>query len=140
MLLLIKCFFTCYCLGPNGFFTYYCCSPYPGQGPHQNRTISSKRPGVWSYWCVTFLSMYFPLKKVQFPQAALMYVAMATMQLFGWIWKTRISIVFQVFPPERILLGDNLLWFGHKNSLISSIKANIRPVSMETFQKILLPK
>ena len=69
--------------------------------PHQNHSISSKRLRVWSYCFVTFLSMYFPLRKVQFHQSALMYVAMATIQLFGLILKTQIAIVFQVFPPER---------------------------------------
>ena len=28
-------------------------------------------------------------------------VAMATMQLFGLFFKTQISIVFEVFPPEK---------------------------------------
>ena len=69
-----------------------------------------------------------------------MNVAMATMQLFGLFLKTQISIVFQVFPPDRIFLWDNFQYFGHHNSLINSIKANIRTVTMETFQKILLPK
>ena len=59
---------------------------------------------------------------------------------FGLFLKTQISIVFQVFPPERNFLWDNFLCFGHLNSLISSIKANIRSVTMETFQKFLLPK
>ena len=45
----------------------------------------------------------------------LMYVAI---QLFSLILKTRISIVFfQVFPPERNFLWDNLACFGHHNTL-----------------------
>ena len=32
---------------------------------------------------------------------------------------------FQVFPAERNILWDNLLCFGHQNTLRSSIKANI---------------
>ena len=111
----------------------------PGGGA-QNHSISSKRLGVWSYCFVTFVYMYIPFRKVQFHQWALMYVAMATMQFFGLFLKIQISIVFQVFPPERNFLWDNILCFGHHNSLISSIKANIRNVTMETFQKILLPK
>ena len=59
---------------------------------------------------------------------------------FGLFLKTQISIVFQVFPPERNFLWENFLCFGHHNSLISSIKANIMSVTMETFQKIILPK
>ena len=68
-----------------------------------------------------------------------MYVAMATMQLFGLFLKTRIAIVFQVFPSERNFLWDNLLCFGH-NTLRSLIIANISSVTMETLQKIILPK
>ena len=89
---------------------------------------------------MTFLSMYFLLRKVQFHQSALMYVAMATMQLFGLILKTQIAIVFQAFPPERNFLWDNLPCFGHHSTLRSLIKANIRTVTMETFQKIVLAK
>ena len=69
-----------------------------------------------------------------------MYVAMATMQLFGLFLKTQIAIVFQVFPPERNFLWDKFLCFGHPNTLRSLIIANIRTVTMETFQKIILPK
>ena len=108
--------------------------------PHQNHSISSKRLGVWIYCVVTFLSMYFPFRKVHFHQSALMYVAMATIQLFSLILKTRISIIFQVFPAERNFLWDNLPCFGHHNTLRSSINANIRTVTMERFQKIFLPK
>ena len=89
---------------------------------------------------MTFLSMHFPLRKVQFHQSALRYVAMATMQLFGLFLKTRVSIVFQVFAPERNVLLDNLLCYGHHNTLRSLIIANIRTVTMETFKKIILPK
>ena len=103
--------------------------------PHLYHSISPKRLGVWSYYLVNFLSMYIPFRKVQFHQLAFRYVAMATMQLFGLFLETQISIVFQVFPPERNFLWDNFLCFGHQNSLISSIKANIRSVTMETFQK-----
>ena len=108
--------------------------------PHLYHSISPKRLGVWSYCLANFLSMYIPFRKVQFHQSALMYVAMATMQFFGLFLKTQISIVYQVFPPERNFLWDNFLCFGHHISLISSIKAIIRTVTMETFQKIILPK
>ena len=108
--------------------------------PHLYHSISPKRLGVWSYCLVNILSMYIRFRKVQFHQSALMYVAMATMQLFGLFLNTRISMVFEVFPPERNFLWDNFLCFGHQNNLISSIKANIRSVTMETLQKILLPK
>ena len=119
-------------------------NPIPDRGhfvpPHLNHSISPKRLGVWSYCFVTFLSMYFPLRKVQFHQSALMYVAMATMHLFGLFLKTRIAIVFQVFPPERNYLWESLLCFGHTNTLRSLIIANIRTVTMETVQEIILPK
>ena len=65
---------------------------------------------------------------------------MATMQLFGLFLKTRTSIVFRVITPERNFLLDNLLCFEHHNTLRSLNKANIRTVTMETFQKIVLPK
>ena len=83
--------------------------------------------------------MYIPLKKVQLHQSALMCVAMATMQLFGLFLKTQITIVFQVLPPERNFLWDNSLCLGYHNTLRSLIKANIRTVTMETFQKIIMP-
>ena len=89
---------------------------------------------------MAFLPGNFPFRKFQFHESALMYVAMAIMQLFGLFLKTRIAIVFQVFPPERNFLWDNLLCFGHHNTLESLTKANIRTVTMETFQKIILPK
>ena len=53
---------------------------------------------------MTFLSGKFPFRKFQFHQSALMYVAMATIQIFGLILKTRISIVFQAFPHQRNFL------------------------------------
>ena len=89
---------------------------------------------------MTFLSMYFPLRKVQFHQSALMYVATATIQLFGLFLKIRIAILFQLISPERNSLWDSLLYFGQHNTLKSLIIANIRNVTMETFQKIILPK
>ena len=64
---------------------------------------------------------------------------MATMQLFGLFLKTRISIVFQVFPPERNFLWDSLLCFGHPNILRSLITAPQRTVTMEAFQKSFCP-
>ena len=77
--------------------------------------------------------MSFPIRKVQFHPSALIYLAMATMQLFGLFLKTRISNVFQVFPPERNFLWDSLLCFGHSNTLRSLIIANVRTVTMENF-------
>ena len=108
--------------------------------PHLYHSISSKRLGVWSYCFVTFLSMRFPFRKVQFHQSAFISVAMATMQLFGLLLKTQISNIFQVFLPERNVRWDKLLCFGHPNTLKSLIKANIRTVTMVTLQKIILPK
>ena len=61
----------------------------------------------------------------------------ATFRLF---LKTRIATVFQVFPPEGNFLLDNLLCFRHDNTPRSLIIANIRTVTMETFQKSILPK
>ena len=90
---------------------------------------------------MTFLSVYFPFRKVQFHLSALMYmyVSMATMQLFGLLLKTRISFVFQAFPPERNFLWDSLLCFGHPNILRSLITAQQRTVTIETFQKSFCP-
>ena len=59
---------------------------------------------------------------------------------FGLILKPRTTIVFQVFPHERNFMWDILLCFGHHNTLRSLIIANIRTATMETFQKIILPK
>ena len=61
-----------------------------------------------------------------------MYVAMATTQLFGLILKTQIAFVFQVYPPERNFFGENLLCFGHHNTLRSLIIANNRTVTTIT--------
>ena len=87
-----------------------------------------------------FFLYIFSFRKVQFHQPVLLYVAMATIRLFCLILKSQISIVFQVFPPERNFLWDNLLCFGHHNTLRSLIKANMRTVIMERFQKIHLHK
>ena len=57
----------------------------------------------------------------------------------AYFLKTRIAIVFQVFPYEGNFLWDSLLCFGHPNTLRSLIIANIRTVAMETFQKIIFP-
>ena len=84
--------------------------------------------------------MYFPIRKVEFNQSAPMYVAMATMKLFGLFLKTRIVIVVQVFPPEKHFLCDKVICFGRHNTLRSLIIANIRDVTLETFQKIILPR
>ena len=54
----------------------------------------------------------------------------------GLIMKTRISIVFRVFPPERNFRWDNHLCFGYHNTLRSLIKAHIKTVAMEKFQKV----
>ena len=99
--------------------------------PHQNHSISSKQLGAWSFCFVTFHSMNFPFRKVQFHQSSLMYVAMATMQLFCLILKTWIFIVFQELPPEKNFLWDNLC-FGHHNTL-SLVEANIRILTVERF-------
>ena len=69
-----------------------------------------------------------------------MHVAMATMQFFGLFLKTQISIVFQAFSPERNSLWDNHLCFEHHNALRSLIEADIRSVTVEKLQKIILPK
>ena len=106
--------------------------------PHHNQNISSKRVGVWRFRFGTFLSMNFPFRKVYFHHSTLMYVAMATIQLFGLTVKTRIFIVFQVTPTERIFLWENLP-FRH-NTLRSLVEANIRSVTVERFHKIILPK
>ena len=63
--------------------------------PHLNHSISSKRLGVWSYGFVNFRFMYFPFRKVQFHQSALMYVAMATMQFFGLFLKVESLLFFK---------------------------------------------
>ena len=110
--------------------------------PYQNHRISSKRLGVWSFCFMTFLSGKFPFQKFQFHQSALMYmyVVMATIQLFSIILKTRISIVFQVFPAQRNFLWNNPLCFGHRNILRSLIEAHIRSVTVERLQKFILLK
>ena len=121
--------------------TYVLTLSRPGAhcSPFQNHRMSSKRLEVWTSCFMTFLSGNFPFRKFQFYQSALMYVAMATIQLFGPISKIQISIVFQAFPPERNFLWNNLLCFAHHNTLRGYIEANIRSVTVERFQKIILP-
>ena len=87
-----------------------------------------------------FFSRNSPFRKVEFLQLALMFVAMAAIQLFGLIVKTRILIIFQVSSAERNVLWDNMLCFLHHITLKSLIKANILSVTVERFQKIALPK
>ena len=89
---------------------------------------------------MTFLSGKFPFRKFQFYQSALMYVAMAIIQVFSIILIIRISIVFQVYPPKRNLFWDNLLCFGHRNTLRSLIEGNIRSFTAERFRKIIFPE
>ena len=106
--------------------------------PHRNHSISSKRLGVWSYCFVTFFSMYFLFRKfcsTNQPSCMLPWQPYH----FQLNFENSKLHCFQVFSPERNFLWDNLC-FGHHNSLISSIKVNIRIVPMETFQNILLPK
>ena len=67
-----------------------------------------------------------------------MFVSMATIQLFSIILKTRISIVFQVFPTERGFPWDNLC-FGHHNTLRSLIEAHIRTVTVEDSGNLVCP-
>ena len=89
---------------------------------------------------MTFPSRNFLFRKVQFHQSAIMYVAMVTIKLSGFILKTPISIVFQVFQPERNFPWDNLLCFGHHKTPRSFIEANVRSVTVEKCQRIILPK
>ena len=94
----------------------------------QNHSISPKRLGVWRFCFGTFLSMNFPFRKVYFHHSALMYIAMATTQLFGLILKTRISIVFKYFHLRETLLWDSLC-IGHHNTLGSLIEDSINSSS-----------
>ena len=59
---------------------------------------------------------------------------------FSIILKTRISVVFRVFAPERNFLWVDFPYFGHHNALGSVIEAHVRCVTVERFQKIILPK
>ena len=54
---------------------------------------------------------------------------------FRLIFKTQIFSVFQVIPPERNHLWNNLLCFGHHYTLRSLIEGNIRSVTVERLQK-----
>ena len=67
-----------------------------------------------------------------------MYVAMATMGLFWLLFENLNPNVFQVIPPERKFLWDNLLSVRHHNTIRSSIKANVRTVTMKSFENIIL--
>ena len=73
--------------------------------PHLNHSISSKRLGVWSYCYVTFLSMYFPFRKVQFHHLAFVYVAMATMQLLPYFPKLESPLFFKYFHLRETFCG-----------------------------------
>ena len=94
--------------------------------------------GVWSYSYVTFLFQNFPSERSVSPISPHV-CCYGNHETFRLILKTRISVVFQVFPPERNFLWENLC-FGHHNTLRSLIIANIRTVTLEAFHKIILPK
>ena len=83
-------------------------NPIQGRGdfvpPHLNHSISSKRLGLWRYCFVTFLSMYFPLRKVQFHQPPLMYVAMATMKPFIFE-NSNCQCLWSISTWERLFIG-----------------------------------
>ena len=86
-------------------------------------------------------SLYvFSIKKCSVPPISPQLCCHGNHATFWLILNTQIAIVFQVFPPEKNFLWDKLLCFGHHNTLRSLIIANIRTVTMETFQKIILPK
>ena len=87
-----------------------------------------------------FCLYVFSIKKSSVPPISRHVCSHGNHAISGLFLRTRIAIVFQVFPPERNLLWDNLLCFGHPITLRSLIEANIRTGTMETFQKIILPK
>ena len=104
--------------------------------PHLNHSITSKRLWVRSYCFVTLLSRFLSIQTISVPPTSPQVCCHVNHTTFWPILKTRISIVFQVFPPERNFLWDNLLSFGHNNNTLRSlIKANIRTVTMKRFQK-----
>ena len=65
-----------------------------------------------------------------------MYVAMATIQLFGLFLNTRIFMFFKCFHLGETFCGITF----YALEIISLIKANIGTVIMERVQKIILPK
>ena len=101
---------------------------------YQKHRISSKRLGLGSFYFMTFIS----IQKFSVPPISPLGCCHGNMQLFCIILKTRISVVFQVYPPERNLLWGNILCFGHHNTLRSLMKAHIRSATEERFQKIVL--
>ena len=82
----------------------------------------------------------FSLQKSLVPPISLRVCCHGNHTTFGLILKARISNVFQIFPPEKNFLWDNILCFEHHNTLRSLIEANIRTATMGRFQKIILPK
>ena len=75
--------------------------------PPLNRSISSKRLGVRSFCFVTFLSWNFPFRKVQFHQSAIMYVFMATIQLYGLTLKLGSPLFFKYFQLRETFCEIN---------------------------------
>ena len=119
-------------------------NPIQARGPFVPPSRKSQRifKTAWSLELLLcqFSFYLYSIQKKSVPPISHHVCCHGNHEIFGLYLKTQISIVFKVFPSRRNFLWDNFLCFGHHNSLLSSIKAIIRTVTMETVQKILLPK
>ena len=72
----------------------------------------------WAFW-------EFFIQKNSVPSIRPQVCSQCNQRILGIIWKTELSIVFQVFPAERNLPSDNLVSFEHQNTPKSFMEANI---------------
>ena len=117
--------------------------PYPGKGglcassPKSQHIFKTAR--TLALLLCDFSFYVFSIKKRSVPPTS-SHVCCHGNQATFYFLKTQIANVHEVFPPGRDFLLDSLLCVGHPNTLRSLITANIRTVTMETFQEMILSK
>ena len=106
--------------------------------PKSQHIFKTARPSELLLWDFSYYVL--SIKKSSVPPTSPHICFQADPATFWLTFETQIANVYQVFPPERNFQWENLLCFRHHNALRSLIIANIRTVTMETFQQIILPK
>ena len=124
-------------------FKRFCHSPFQARAhivpPPTNITAYLQMAWSLELQLCDFSFSEFSIRKISFtnkPSCMLLWQSWN----FSAYFKNSNLRCFQVFPPERNFLWDNLLCFRHHNTLRSVIEAIIRGVIVERLHKIVLPK
>ena len=78
---------------------------------------------MWSYCLVNFISMHIPFRKIQFHQAALMYVAMATMQLSAYFWILKSRLFCKYFRLRETFC--EITFYGLDIKIVLSVQSKL---------------